>query len=58
MKSSYPGNNNRVEVAALPRGGRAVRDSKDPRGPVPAFAPGAAVGAFLASLASDTLISG
>ncbi|GAA3749867.1 DUF397 domain-containing protein [Streptomyces tremellae] len=42
VKSSYSGtNNNCVEVAVLPRGGRAVRDSKDPQGPALAFAPGA-----------------
>ncbi|MFF2653509.1 DUF397 domain-containing protein [Streptomyces sp. NPDC058045] len=34
VKSSYSGNNgNCVEVAILPGGGRAVRDSKDPSGP-------------------------
>ncbi|MGQ4516399.1 DUF397 domain-containing protein [Streptomyces sp. DW26H14] len=56
VKSSYSGtNNNCVEVAALPRGGRAVRDSKDPQGPRLAFARGAAFGAFLAGLASDAL---
>lgn len=34
VKSSYSGNNgNCVEVAALPRGGRALRDSKNPHGP-------------------------
>ncbi|MFC8852953.1 DUF397 domain-containing protein [Streptomyces sp. NPDC057144] len=34
MKSSYSGNNgNCVEVAALPTGGRALRDSKSPDGP-------------------------
>jgi Domain of unknown function (DUF397) len=34
-KSSYSGGNggNCVEVAVLPDGGRAVRDSKDPDGP-------------------------
>ncbi|GAA2883996.1 DUF397 domain-containing protein [Streptosporangium fragile] len=30
---------NCVEVAALPGGGRAVRDSKDPGGPVLTFTP-------------------
>jgi hypothetical protein len=35
-KSSYSGGtgNNCVEIAALPNGGRAVRDSKNPTGPV------------------------
>jgi hypothetical protein len=35
-KSSYSGatSGNCVEIAALPDGGRAVRDSKDPDGPV------------------------
>ncbi|MEU9276533.1 DUF397 domain-containing protein [Streptomyces sp. NPDC048341] len=38
VKSSYSGNNgNCVEVAALPGGGRALRDSKDPSGPVLTF---------------------
>ena len=38
VKSSYSGNNgNCVEVASLPGGGRAVRDSKDKSGPVLAF---------------------
>lgn len=38
VKSSYSGNNgNCVEVAVLPGGGRAVRDSKDPQGPVLSF---------------------
>ncbi|MEU6649526.1 DUF397 domain-containing protein [Streptomyces sp. NPDC046900] len=33
-KSSYSGGNGAcVEVAALPDGGRAVRDSKNPQGP-------------------------
>jgi Domain of unknown function (DUF397) len=42
VKSSYSGGQggNCVEVAALPDGGRAVRDSKDPGGPVLAFAAG------------------
>jgi Domain of unknown function (DUF397) len=35
VKSSYSGNEGDcVEVADLPDGGRAVRDSKDPSGPV------------------------
>lgn len=39
-KSSYSGGNGGacVEVAVLPDGGRAVRDSKDPGGPRLAFA--------------------
>ncbi|RBQ17979.1 DUF397 domain-containing protein [Spongiactinospora rosea] len=38
-KSSYSGANNSdcVEVAALPGGGRAVRDSKDVRGAILRF---------------------
>ncbi len=37
-KSSYSGGEgNCVEVAELPDGGRAVRDSKDPDGPVLTF---------------------
>jgi Domain of unknown function (DUF397) len=42
VKSSYSGGSggNCVEVAALPDGGRAVRDSKDPDGPVLVFTPG------------------
>ena len=37
-KSSYSGQGNTcVEVATLPDGGRAVRDSKDPQGPVLRF---------------------
>ena len=39
-KSSRSSNQgNCVEVAALPDGGRAVRDSKDPTGPVLTFTP-------------------
>ncbi|WP_030911096.1 DUF397 domain-containing protein [Streptomyces sp. NRRL F-5126] len=54
VKSSYSGNNgNCVEVAALPRGGRAVRDSKDPHGPVLAFAP-AGFHAFLTGVVSQS----
>jgi hypothetical protein len=36
IKSSYSGgqSTNCVEIAALPNGGRAVRDSKDPGGAV------------------------
>jgi len=38
VKSSYSGNEGDcVEVADLPDGGRAVRDSKDPSGPVLRF---------------------
>ncbi|MGW0270776.1 DUF397 domain-containing protein [Streptomyces sp. NPDC003284] len=38
MKSSYSGNNgNCIEIAILPEGGRAVRDSKDPRSPILSF---------------------
>lgn len=38
VKSSYSGaNSNCVEVAVLPEGGRAVRDSKDPHGPALSF---------------------
>lgn len=40
VKSSYSGQAlNCVEVAQLPGRGRAVRDSKDPAGPVLAFSP-------------------
>ncbi|MEV5525814.1 DUF397 domain-containing protein [Streptomyces prunicolor] len=55
VKSSYSGNNgNCVEVAALPDGGRALRDSKTPSGPIvtlsdrnfAAFITGAATGEF------------
>jgi hypothetical protein len=36
IKSSYSGAQSTecVEIAALPEGGRAIRDSKDPNGPV------------------------
>ncbi|MBP0456661.1 DUF397 domain-containing protein [Streptomyces montanisoli] len=55
VKSSYSGNNgNCVEVAALPRDGRAVRDSKDPHGPVLAFGL-AGFHAFLSGVASESL---
>ncbi|MFE4170948.1 DUF397 domain-containing protein [Streptomyces sp. NPDC056909] len=41
VKSSYSGvNNNCVEAAALPPGGHALRDSKNPHGPVLVFGPG------------------
>jgi hypothetical protein len=42
VKSSYSGGTggNCVEIAALPDGGRAVRDSKDPDGPVLVLTPG------------------
>ncbi|MBT2233438.1 DUF397 domain-containing protein [Nonomuraea sp. NEAU-A123] len=40
-KSSYSGSgDNCVEVAVLPDGGQAVRDSKEPDGPVLTFTPG------------------
>ncbi len=39
-KSSYSGTSGTcVDVADLPEGGRAVRDSKDPAGPVLTFTP-------------------
>lgn len=38
-KSSYSHDNGCVTVADLPDGGRLVRDSKDPDGPVLAFTP-------------------
>ncbi len=48
VKSSYSGNNgNCVEVAALPGGSRALRDSKDPSGPVLTFS-GAEFARFIA----------
>lgn len=48
-KSSYSGNNgNCVEVAALPGSGMALRDSKDPSGPVLTFSD-AEFAAFIAS---------
>jgi predicted secreted Zn-dependent protease len=38
VKSSYSGNNgNCVEVAVLPAGARALRDSKNPHGPALVF---------------------
>ncbi len=55
VKSSFSGNNgNCVEIAALPDGGRAIRDSKNPHGPAlvfttdefTAFVRGAAAGEF------------
>jgi hypothetical protein len=41
IKSSYSGGQggNCVEVAVLPGGGRAVRDSKAPHGPALSFTP-------------------
>ncbi|MBD0736575.1 DUF397 domain-containing protein [Streptomyces sp. CBMA29] len=49
-KSSYSGNNgNCVEVAALPDGARATRDSKDPHGPALLF-PAPEWTAFLAAV--------
>ncbi|KUO18397.1 DUF397 domain-containing protein [Streptomyces dysideae] len=48
VKSSYSGNNgNCVEVAALPGGGRALRDSKNPSGPMLTFS-AEEFGAFVA----------
>lgn len=39
-KSTFSGQgDNCVEVAELPSGGRAVRDSKDPSGPMLTFTP-------------------
>lgn len=39
-KSSYSGSgDNCVEVAKLPDGGRAIRDSKNPSGPVQFYSP-------------------
>ncbi|MFD7899321.1 DUF397 domain-containing protein [Streptomyces sp. NPDC059743] len=41
VKSSYSGQNGDcVEVAALPAGGHALRDSKNPHGPVLLLGPG------------------
>jgi hypothetical protein len=42
VKSSYSGGGqaNCVEIAALPAGGRAVRDSKDPDGAILILTPG------------------
>ncbi|MGW3569084.1 DUF397 domain-containing protein [Streptomyces sp. NPDC000941] len=38
VKSSFSGNNgNCVEVAKLPDAARAIRDSKNPQGPILAF---------------------
>ncbi|MBL7498740.1 DUF397 domain-containing protein [Frankia sp. CNm7] len=49
-KSTYSGGNGAcVEVAALPDGGRAVRDSKDPDGPALRFT-AAEWAAFLAGI--------
>ncbi|NEC84677.1 DUF397 domain-containing protein [Streptomyces sp. SID12501] len=48
VKSSYSGNNgNCVEIAALPGGSRALRDSKNPSGPVLTFS-GAEFAEFIA----------
>ncbi|WP_329219335.1 DUF397 domain-containing protein [Streptomyces sp. NBC_01485] len=48
VKSSYSGNNgNCVEVAVLPGGTRAIRDSKDPGGPILEFSAGG-LAAFIA----------
>ncbi|MFB8777133.1 DUF397 domain-containing protein [Streptomyces broussonetiae] len=50
VKSSYSGNNgNCVEVAALPGGGRALRDSKNPDGSALVFSSGE-WGAFVAGV--------
>lgn len=51
VKSSYSGGQggNCVEVATLPGGGRAVRDSKDPQRPALRFT-AAEWGAFTASV--------
>lgn len=39
-KATYSGSENAcVEVAPLPDGGRAIRDSKDPKGPALRFTP-------------------
>ncbi|GAA2646483.1 DUF397 domain-containing protein [Paractinoplanes durhamensis] len=43
------GGGNRVEVALLPDGGWAVRDSRDPEGPILFFTP-AEVHAFVAGV--------
>jgi hypothetical protein len=43
---------NCVEVADLPDGGRAVRDSKDPHGPALVFTPGEWA-AFVAGVRND-----
>ncbi|MFD8967067.1 DUF397 domain-containing protein [Streptomyces sp. NPDC059568] len=41
VKSSYSGvNNNCLEAAVLPTGGHALRDSKNPHGPVLLLGPG------------------
>ncbi|MEV7683307.1 DUF397 domain-containing protein [Streptomyces sp. NPDC088341] len=41
VKSAYSGyNDDCVEAAALPTGGHALRDSKNPHGPVLVFGPG------------------
>jgi hypothetical protein len=51
VTSSYSGNNgNCVEVAVLADGSRAVRDSKDPQGPVLVF-PAGAFGDFVGAAA-------
>lgn len=53
VKSSYSGNNgNCVEVAVLPSGGRALRDSKDPSGPVLTFSV-EEFSAFVAAASAD-----
>lgn len=52
VKSSFSGNNgNCVEIAVLPTGDRAVRDSKNPHGPALVFTP-QALTAFLHATAN------
>jgi hypothetical protein len=52
VKSSFSGNNGDcVEVAALPEGARALRDSKNPDGPALVF-PAAEFTAFLSGVAA------
>jgi hypothetical protein len=55
-KSSYSGGNggNCIEVAILPNGSHAVRDSKDPSGPVLTFSP-AAWRTFTAAVSDGTI---
>ncbi|WUH94134.1 DUF397 domain-containing protein [Streptomyces sp. NBC_00433] len=54
VKSSYSGNNGDcVEVAALPDGSRALRDSKDPHGPALVFPAGAFAAFVSAAIAGD-----
>ena len=52
VKSSFSGNNNDcVEVAALPDGARALRDSKNPDGPALVF-PATEFAAFVGGVAA------